>query len=191
MSGSSTPDLRSKKFVRGDEMQIFFAGEVIHGLGRGSKRLGCPTANINPKDLEYFRLPEGVFYGLASVNKPGSEFTDQSHSCRVYPAVMSVGRNLIYDAEQVSFEVHLMADFSEDFYGSRLTVVILGFVREMTRPTSEQHLIDMINDDKKFARDQLARYENIQALYTHPYLYHPLNETPDHPFNNSVKGPNI
>ena len=48
-------------------LPLFIRGEVVKGFGRGSKELGCPTANFSetvvdklPKDL-----PNGIYYGLA------------------------------------------------------------------------------------------------------------------------------
>nr|CAH7719280.1 unnamed protein product [Callosobruchus chinensis] len=49
----------------------FAKGEVVKGFGRGSKELGCPTANFSEEIVN--NLPQeistGVYYGFANVNK--------------------------------------------------------------------------------------------------------------------------
>jgi len=51
-------------------LPFFARGRVVHGFGRGSKELGCPTANF-PDDV-VDNLPEdltcGVYCGFATVD---------------------------------------------------------------------------------------------------------------------------
>ncbi|KAJ8930535.1 hypothetical protein NQ314_016648 [Rhamnusium bicolor] len=65
----------------------FAKGEVVKGFGRGSKDLGCPTANF-PEEVVN-KLPAiiqtGIYYGYASVDKGD-----------VYKMVMSIGWNPFY-----------------------------------------------------------------------------------------------
>lgn len=44
---------------------IRLSGRVIHGFGRGSKKLGVPTANLPPAPLaqQLAELPAGVYFG--------------------------------------------------------------------------------------------------------------------------------
>ena len=60
---------RTKKMLgaKATHLPLFIRGTVVKGFGRGSKELGCPTANFSeavvdklPKDL-----PNGIYFGLA------------------------------------------------------------------------------------------------------------------------------
>lgn len=65
---------------------FFVSGTIVNGVGRGSKELGCPTANLSENAIK--SLPEAtfsgesVFYGWAQVNRGP-----------VYKMVMSIGTN--------------------------------------------------------------------------------------------------
>ena len=56
--------------AKASHLPLFIRGTVVKGFGRGSKELGCPTANFSeavvdklPKDL-----PNGIYFGLAQGN---------------------------------------------------------------------------------------------------------------------------
>jgi riboflavin kinase len=106
----------------------YASGEVVEGFGRGSKRLGIPTANFSDEVVD--KLPEnaqqGVYWGWASVeNGP------------VHRMVMSIGKNLFYNNEKKTMETHIMHKYDDDFYGSNLKIIVLGFLRPMWNFTSE------------------------------------------------------
>ncbi|XP_078328188.1 riboflavin kinase-like [Crassostrea virginica] len=65
-------------------------------------------------------LPLGVYYGWGNVDDG-----------EVYKMVLSVGWNLYYKNTKKSMETYLMHTFSEDFYGSKLKVIMLGYIRPM------------------------------------------------------------
>jgi riboflavin kinase len=46
--------------------------------------------------------------------------------------VMSIGDNPYYKNEKKTMETYVMHQFPEDFYGSNLKTVMLGFIRPMT-----------------------------------------------------------
>ena len=48
---------------------LFLQGQVTHGYGRGSKKLGVPTANLPhyDKQLQENDIARGVYYGWAKV----------------------------------------------------------------------------------------------------------------------------
>ncbi|VDM23675.1 unnamed protein product [Toxocara canis] len=100
----------------------YFGGHVVAGFGRGGKQLGCPTANLD--DAAVSRLPHdfpcGVFYGLAQVD-----------GGKLHGMVMSVGHNPHFQNEKKTIEVHILHNFPEDFYGSHLRAVALGYLRSM------------------------------------------------------------
>lgn len=125
-------------------------GKVIKGFGRGSKELGIPTANIPISGLSvggHEDVDSGVYYGWAGL----------SSTKKVYPMVMSIGWNPFYKNTVRSVEVHIMHDFEEDFYGSHMNVVILGFIRPEYDYVSVESLVEDIRTDIQVAKDSLAR----------------------------------
>lgn len=132
-------------------------GEVIKGFGRGSKELGIPTANFSEEVVE--KLPVaiqgGVYYGWANVDDGP-----------VYQMVMSIGNNPYYKNEKRSMETHIIHTFGEDFYGSMLKVVMLGFIRPMKNFSSLDELITEIHEDILHAKEYLDQPENSLHKYS-------------------------
>nr|CAG8611273.1 3027_t:CDS:2 [Entrophospora candida] len=54
-------------------------------------------------------------------------------------------------------EVHIMHEFSEEFYGKELRVIVLGYIRPERDYISVDSLIQDINFDIKVAENSLAR----------------------------------
>ncbi|EFP02082.1 hypothetical protein GCK72_014987 [Caenorhabditis remanei] len=126
-------------------MQILpyhFEGEVVRGFGRGGKELGCPTANMDDTVIE--NLPEGlkvgVYYGKATFKG------------NTYSMAMSVGWNPQYHNEKKTVEVHLIDYAGGDFYGKRLSAVIVGYIRDMRSFASLEELKTAIAKDIEIAR---------------------------------------
>jgi riboflavin kinase len=71
--------------------------------------------------------------------------------------VMSIGWNPFYKNSVRSVEVHIMHDFEQDFYGSHMNLVILGFIRPEYDYVSLESLIEDIRTDIRVARDSLER----------------------------------
>ena len=67
-------------------------GAVVAGFKRGSKQLGWPTANLDPKVFEhrFDDSTEGVYVGWAAINDP----TLPAESRAVHKAVLSIGWNV-------------------------------------------------------------------------------------------------
>ncbi|CAM9238316.1 unnamed protein product, partial [Phaeothamnion confervicola] len=53
---------------------LYLRGEVAHGYGRGSKRIGVPTANLPESQFAHRLrdLPTGVYFGWAQVEAPAA-----------------------------------------------------------------------------------------------------------------------
>lgn len=132
-------------------LPYFTRGEVVKGFGRGSKELGIPTANF-PEDV-VSKLPAafatGVYYGWAKVDDGSVE-----------KMVMSVGWNPFYQNQKKSMETHILHSFKEDFYGSILSVVIVGYIREERGFKSLDDLIRAIKSDIAEANRQLEKPEH-------------------------------
>lgn len=125
---------------------VYLQGWVTRGFGRGSKDLGCPTANLPDSSIEGVPLETGVHFGFARVLCSGGEAEHDA----VFPMVMSIGWNPFYnndtrtavrfcagsacslslaDLSPARQEVHVLHDYPSDFYGKELRVVVLGYVR--------------------------------------------------------------
>lgn len=140
-------------------------GRVATGFGRGSKKLGVPTANL-PCSLfqeELASLPTGVYLGWARVG-------DDVHQC-----VANVGFSPTFaDAQNPEkiVEAHLLADFAADFYGEPLALLLLGFVRDERKFSGLDELLATIRADIETARAELEA-PPLQILRRAPWLTDP------------------
>lgn len=75
----------------------------------------------------------------------------------VYPTVLSIGYNPYYKNTTRSIEIHVLANFSQDFYGAELSLVILGFIRPEYDYVSKEALVEDIREDIRVAQRSLAR----------------------------------
>uniref|UniRef100_A0A5S6QX01 riboflavin kinase n=1 Tax=Trichuris muris TaxID=70415 RepID=A0A5S6QX01_TRIMR len=128
-------------------LPYYCAGRVVRGFGRGSRQLGCPTANLSDDAIK--ALPQqfacGVYYGFANVDKGP-----------IYEMVMSVGWNIQFESERKTMAIHLLHVFDEDFYGSQLRVVALGYLRPMLTFETLGELTEQIQRDIENAKAALA-----------------------------------
>lgn len=152
--------------------------EIINGFGRGSSELGIPTANI-PVTERLAKLEPGIYFGycrLSPSQKPqeiklrqdgqqvlfnqGNLLADED--LQVWPMVMSIGYNPFYSNKEKTAEIHVVHEFSHDFYGANITYVVLGYIRPELDYTTKQALIEDINLDIKLALEALnsAGYRN-------------------------------
>jgi len=70
---------------------------------------------------------------------------------------VSLGYNPFYKNTVRSVEVHILHDFPRDFYGARLSLAILGFIRPEYDYVSKESLIEDIRTDIQVAARSLAR----------------------------------
>ncbi|TQV98197.1 riboflavin kinase [Cordyceps javanica] len=139
-------------------------GKVISGFGRGSKELGIPTANL-PVDAAVTPwigdITSGVYFGYAALSLPAAHPqhapSPASSSFSVFPMVMSIGYNPFYKNTVRSAEVHVLHEFSQDFYDAHMRLLIAGFIREEKDYKSLEALIQDINFDCVVARKSLDR----------------------------------
>ncbi|KAF9035617.1 riboflavin kinase [Panaeolus papilionaceus] len=143
-------------------------GKVIRGYGRGSKRLGIPTANL-PVDNKVTPwiadITSGVYFGWASLRFASSTTSLDGNTARtphsgfsLYPMVMSIMSNKFYGNKKRSAEVHVLHQFEEDFYDTEMRVLLTGFIREERWDyVDEEELIADIKLDCEVARNSLDR----------------------------------
>ncbi|KAF9222034.1 riboflavin kinase [Gyrodon lividus] len=145
-----------------DPYPIRLEGIVQHGFGRGSKDLGCPTANLPDESITHMAsiARPGVYYGYAQVCLANGQM--QMPELRledlvVLPMVMSLGWNPFYKNERMTAEIHIMHEFNSDFYGCDMKALVLGYIRPELNYISREALIDDIETDKKVSLSSLAR----------------------------------
>ncbi|CAH2054483.1 unnamed protein product, partial [Iphiclides podalirius] len=141
-------------------LPLFIEGEVVKGFGRGSKELGCPTANFSlevvqslPKGLE-----PGVYYGWAQVDFQ-----------TVHKMVANVGWCPFYQNKEMSVEAHVMHKFDNDFYGSHLKICVIGYLRPEKNFSSLNDLIEAIKNDIETA-DKKLEEEESRLLKGHKFF---------------------
>lgn len=129
-------------------LPVRLQGKVVKGFGRGSAELGTPTANFEDDVVKSLPsdLPNGIYFGWAQV-----DFSS------VYPMVMSLGWNPFYKNEKRTAETHIMHTFENNFYGSLLKVIVVGFIRPEKDFTSKEELVAAIRSDIAEASDQLQK----------------------------------
>ncbi|CAJ2678425.1 unnamed protein product [Trifolium pratense] len=98
----------------------YIGGPVIKGFGRGSKVLGIPTANLSTKECSDLlaQYPSGVYFGWAGLSTRG-----------IFKMVMSIGWNPYFSNKEKTIEPWLLHEFTEDFYGEELRLVMVGYIR--------------------------------------------------------------
>lgn len=119
-------------------------GEVVHGMNRGGKLLGFPTANLKLVD-ELFPKP-GVYAIWAEVDS------------KVYEGVANIGKNPTFGNDALSVEAHLL-DFSGDIYGTDIRVHFVQRIRDERKFNSLDELKDRIAKDVELGRQILAQPE--------------------------------
>ncbi len=107
-------------------------GEVIHGHGRGSKKLGFPTANIRPTG--------------ELIPKPGIYAVWVLCGDQRYPGVVNLGWNPTFQDQKFSVEVHIL-DFHRDIYGELLGLEFVERLRDERAFTGPEELIAQIKKD--------------------------------------------
>lgn len=134
-----------KREPRQLDKELQLEGIVIRGFGRGGKQLDCPTANIpiEAHEATLQTLSTGIYYGEARVDS----------SVR-YPAVISIGWNPHFQNDKKTIEAHILQKFREDFYGSKLTIYVQGFLRD-------EHKFHSIEDLKQAIHDDIATARNL------------------------------
>lgn len=83
----------------------------------------------------------------------------------VHPMVMSVGWNPFYGNKTKSAEIYIMHKFSESahqFYGARIKLVILGYIRPELDYVSREALIKDIDMDVEVALRSLSRPDYVK-----------------------------
>jgi len=126
---------------------IYIEGTVTHGLKRGSKLLGIPTANLTPFNPDLIKdLLNGVYYGEFIFLENKNENPAVSLN-KKYKVVLSIGYNPQFDNREKSIEVYLIDFEGEDFYDYKVSLNILGYMRTEAAFENFQELVTSISYD--------------------------------------------
>ncbi|HXV13520.1 MAG TPA: riboflavin biosynthesis protein RibF [Candidatus Krumholzibacteria bacterium] len=119
-------------------------GTVATGQGRG-RDLGFPTANVAVTHPHKQWPSSGVY--AVRVGWRG----------RVYDGMMNIGRSpTIKRVDHDEMEVHVF-DFDHHIYGDELSVHCEAYLRAEARFPTVTALIEQLNEDRRAARERLAR----------------------------------
>lgn len=134
---------KANKFLGYD---FFLRGKVIEG-DRIGRKIGFPTANIQPED-EHKLIP-----------RPGVYAVQVETESNMYNGMLNIGYRPTINSEikRKSIEVHLF-DFSGDIYSSEVTVLFRSFMREEKKFESLDQLQDQLNRDKQKAIEILKDF---------------------------------
>ncbi|CAK0822865.1 unnamed protein product, partial [Prorocentrum cordatum] len=89
---------------------------------------------------------------------------------RVHKVAMSMGWNPTFtDVKAKTIEPWIMHSFAEDFYGSHLRLLVLGYVRPELKFSSLEELTAEISADGDFCRDALDDLR-LAPLRADPWL---------------------
>jgi len=107
------------------------SGKVVKGKNLG-KKLGIPTANIEPEKELYPR--SGIFAVKVII---GDNYTQ---------GVMNIGANPTFPDKSFSLEVHIL-DFDRHIYGSKLEVIFIEKLRDERKFNTPELLVEQVRKD--------------------------------------------
>jgi riboflavin kinase/FMN adenylyltransferase len=117
------------------------SGSVVHGLDRGGKLLGFPTANVHLVDELFPKT--GVYCCWAEVDG------------QVHQAVANIGYNPTFGNDVLSVEVHIL-DLKADLYDKTLKVHFVQRLRGERKFSSLDELKSQIGKDIALGQTILA-----------------------------------
>ncbi len=130
-------------------------GVIEHGMNRGGKLLGFPTANLQLQDN--LLLPKsGVYAVLAQVSPKRHALPGVcTGSGALYlKGVANVGTNPTFGQEKLRVETHLL-NFQSDIYGLPFRVHFIHRLRDERKFLNVTELIEQIRRDAVKAKDIL------------------------------------
>ena len=113
-----------------------FTGDVVSGFQVG-KKIGFPTANLNPVEPDKLIPAIGVYAVLIDWNGT------------TYSGMMNIGRRPTLDnGDAVSLEVHII-NFDADIYHQQVKVTFIRKIRDEKKFNSVEELIEQLKMDKE------------------------------------------
>ena len=113
-----------------------FEGKVIDGF-RVGRKIGFPTANLQPLDADKLIPPFGVYAVRVY------------HNEAVYKGMMNIGtRPTLNNSYHTSLEVHIL-DFDLDIYNQIIKVEFLSKIRDEQKFNSLDELVEQLKKDRE------------------------------------------
>lgn len=155
---------------------VYVRNTVVKGFGRGSKELGCPTANVDGANS--LSIATGIYSGLVQlVIRKEDQVQEEPSQSEVYKKVIqklpfispvkgmvcSFGYNPQYGNKDRSLEVHILDNFQFNFYGAELRVLIGKKMRDEEKYSSIEELKQAIANDIKNAAMEVSNYEQYMS----------------------------
>jgi FAD synthase len=118
------------------------SGTVVAGNSRG-RELGFATINLSRPSPRKLLPPEGVY--AVVVQTPAGQFG----------GMMNLGPRPTFGDSEVSLEAHLF-DVTRDFYGNRVRIDFVSFLRETRKFGSASELVSQLKLDRENAQIALT-----------------------------------
>lgn len=146
-------DARETRVLLGRPYSV--EGVITHGMNRGGRLLGFPTANLQLEESLLLPKP-GVYAALAEVDPkvltlPGVYTGREGFYIK---GVANIGTNPTFGEESLRVETHLL-DFHSDIYGKAFRVHFIQRLRDERKFDGVTELIEQIRRDSEKARDIL------------------------------------
>jgi riboflavin kinase / FMN adenylyltransferase len=125
-------------------------GTVVRGEGRG-RDLGFATINIAPPSPRKLLPPEGVY--AVRVQTPRGP----------YGGMMNLGPRPTFGESETTLEAHLFGAVG-DFYGARVRVDFIAFLRDTRRFASAEELVRQLERDRDNALRALTTFNAPGSL---------------------------
>ena len=72
----------------------------------------------------------------------------------MFKAIIFIGRSETFDYTNKTYEVHILYDFEgREFYGKRLDVKLVKYIRDNKKFDSVEQLKDQLEKDRRYALD--------------------------------------
>jgi riboflavin kinase/FMN adenylyltransferase len=115
-------------------------GKVVDGFKNGRK-IGFPTANLDPEDKEKLVPPNGVYAVIVYCNS------------KSYVGMMNIGvRPTLKNGENISLEVFIL-DFNRDIYNETIEVEFIHKIRDEKKFKNVDELVKQLQKDKEYVSD--------------------------------------
>ena len=132
-------------------------GTVEHGMNRGGKLLGFPTANLHLGDN--LLLPKTGVYGVFAEINPVNHILPgicPGSGGKYLRGVANVGRNPTFGDNNLHVETHLL-DFHGNIYGAAFRLHFIKRLRDEQKFNGITELVAQIRNDCHCARALLSR----------------------------------
>ncbi len=126
--------------------RFFIKGDVVNGKKMGRK-IGFPTANINPQESDKLIPKDGVYAVIVDIDD------------KQYMGMLNIGLRPTVNnqLDNRSIEVHIL-NFNEDIYYRTITLRFCSYIREECCFNSLDELKKQLQKDKETVKEILSKH---------------------------------